>query len=627
MSPERTSTSSARPSSAARRAADGVARAERLVLDGDLDAVEARPASAARRRRRAARRRARGRPRAPSRPSAGRAADAGASASPSACACRARRPSRRLRSASRLTVTEMAGAPGFEPGIAGPKPAALPLGYAPLGATSIGASSGASASRRARSSDGSATMPIATTDRDASASKIDEHDAARAPASDLRDAATIQLTCRGDVGASLRTDGEVERDQRDRDGRARRQPRDRRRTTTRQPSTIAIARARYGAGSLGASDPMRGVRCSRTSRRLHRDQPYHAGTVSQVRPSAAKRRRAAPPRPLCVEQPVDGRPRAADVGAKGAERRGAAPAIGDEARSFGGSAARSRGRRTASSAASSTSRRSLEAPRHPTAVEARRTPPPSTPCARRAGGRARPSSPAAGRAASASCRRRRRAAAPAGGRTAVGAERARELGEPLRRQRLVPASRSQVGARSRRRSCRRRARPRRGSASRSGRASAAPSLPLRRAPPARRGRACPPRTPARRVPSSDGLTATRSHDVDPLHDGHDLVATVAPARTDDECEIDLRRSGRAVHREQLRRGGRTPRDEVSRRARRAGPPERRERPAAVRLAIAARRELQRIRQRLAPVGEARLDEPLHCEKVRRQRLPPEGEER
>jgi hypothetical protein len=26
---------------------------------------------------------------------------------------------------------EMAGAPGFEPGIAGPKPAALPLGYAP----------------------------------------------------------------------------------------------------------------------------------------------------------------------------------------------------------------------------------------------------------------------------------------------------------------------------------------------------------------------------------------------------------------------------------------------------------------------------------------------------------------
>ena len=31
----------------------------------------------------------------------------------------------------RLTRLMMAGAPGFEPGIAGPKPAALPLGYAP----------------------------------------------------------------------------------------------------------------------------------------------------------------------------------------------------------------------------------------------------------------------------------------------------------------------------------------------------------------------------------------------------------------------------------------------------------------------------------------------------------------
>jgi hypothetical protein len=29
-------------------------------------------------------------------------------------------------------VEALAGAPGFEPGIAGPKPAALPLGYAPI---------------------------------------------------------------------------------------------------------------------------------------------------------------------------------------------------------------------------------------------------------------------------------------------------------------------------------------------------------------------------------------------------------------------------------------------------------------------------------------------------------------
>ena len=39
--------------------------------------------------------------------------------------------------ASGVAVTE-AGAPGFEPGIAGPKPAALPLGYAPLVGDSLG---------------------------------------------------------------------------------------------------------------------------------------------------------------------------------------------------------------------------------------------------------------------------------------------------------------------------------------------------------------------------------------------------------------------------------------------------------------------------------------------------------
>src|SRR5690349_5155712 len=33
---------------------------------------------------------------------------------------------------------ELAGAPGFEPGMAGPKPAALPLGYAPTGPINLG---------------------------------------------------------------------------------------------------------------------------------------------------------------------------------------------------------------------------------------------------------------------------------------------------------------------------------------------------------------------------------------------------------------------------------------------------------------------------------------------------------
>src|SRR5207237_6433089 len=68
----------------------------------------------------------------PSPPSAARATGADASASRSSCACRAHRPSRLLR--GRRTCQErMAGAPGFEPGITGPKPVALPLGHAPSG--------------------------------------------------------------------------------------------------------------------------------------------------------------------------------------------------------------------------------------------------------------------------------------------------------------------------------------------------------------------------------------------------------------------------------------------------------------------------------------------------------------
>src|SRR6202030_3650708 len=43
-----------------------------------------------------------------------------------------------MTTAARSVLAIRAGAPGFEPGIAGPKPAALPLGYAPL-RPSIGA--------------------------------------------------------------------------------------------------------------------------------------------------------------------------------------------------------------------------------------------------------------------------------------------------------------------------------------------------------------------------------------------------------------------------------------------------------------------------------------------------------
>ena len=49
-----------------------------------------------------------------------------------------------------MAARGMAGAPGFEPGITGPKPVALPLGYAPSGAAFSTARGGAEASGSAR---------------------------------------------------------------------------------------------------------------------------------------------------------------------------------------------------------------------------------------------------------------------------------------------------------------------------------------------------------------------------------------------------------------------------------------------------------------------------------------------
>ncbi len=91
-----------------------------------------RPGSAARRPRPPDRRRRRRRPSAPSRPCAVRARDGGASGT--AERIRVPSPAAMTTAAIGVSVTRwvsMAGAPGFEPGIAGPKPAALPLGYAP----------------------------------------------------------------------------------------------------------------------------------------------------------------------------------------------------------------------------------------------------------------------------------------------------------------------------------------------------------------------------------------------------------------------------------------------------------------------------------------------------------------
>ena len=134
VSPERTRTSPSKRSSdpRAEAIASPVPRASCWTASVDVrrESNASPPRSAASTRPRPDRRRAAARRRAPSRPSAGRAAGADASASPSASACRGRRPSRRLRGSRHAGRVE-AGAPGFEPGITGPKPVALPLGYAP----------------------------------------------------------------------------------------------------------------------------------------------------------------------------------------------------------------------------------------------------------------------------------------------------------------------------------------------------------------------------------------------------------------------------------------------------------------------------------------------------------------
>ena len=68
------------------------------------------------------------------------------------------RPAARMIAAGGVWVTgQMAGAPGFEPGIAGPKPAALPLGYAP--SHRFSASVAAKCCRRRRTAAATAKPP------------------------------------------------------------------------------------------------------------------------------------------------------------------------------------------------------------------------------------------------------------------------------------------------------------------------------------------------------------------------------------------------------------------------------------------------------------------------------------
>ena len=202
--------------------------------------------------------------------------------------------------------------------------------------------------------------------------------------------------------------------------------------------------------------PKRVLRCSIVAGRSMAEtvppQPYQTGTVSQVLPApaelATRRLRLA----AVVEEAVDRRPGAADVGTEGAVPE--QHALRAERRR-GRSAAAPRGRVAAARrrAPRRDARGAPPSPRRRRARRRRRRRPQSTPWRRRSGARARSSSPAAGRAARASSRRRGRAAGRRRGRTGrrrrrVAATARSSAGVERLGQRLVrePERRRRVGA-------------------------------------------------------------------------------------------------------------------------------------------------------------------------------------
>ena len=167
VSPERISTSSAPASAAwALRTASPVPSG--CSCTATVNALEVGRRFRATRRRSAARPRAAGPPRRSSRPSAGPRIG---------CRClgvaermRVPRPPAMTTAASlgrdSDTVGTLAGAPGFEPGITGPKPVALPLGHAPVNrdaeCTRTPGHPGPDGHRRSRSSTVNATAASTT---------------------------------------------------------------------------------------------------------------------------------------------------------------------------------------------------------------------------------------------------------------------------------------------------------------------------------------------------------------------------------------------------------------------------------------------------------------------------------
>ena len=365
----------------------------------------------------------------------------------------------------------MAGAPGFEPGIAGPKPAALPLGYAPrIGRWSIGASHPGSAA--VEQEDDERDRPRRARARRSRARSGRARARARARPRAARRRRSRSPRARPVPMAAANADVERERER----------PRARARVHQGMASKSdedaldeRDPRAQVPAARSRASVPRRPCPCSigvvepSTTNNVAA-QPYQVGTVSQVRPAApsgAPRGHGGAP---VVEEAVHRGAGAGDVGAEGAE---AEQLVGERrarevVRGQGGEVARS----------PHALERALEraAPLVPALGAAALVEAPVDAGRRLLDGAVRkqeerPSSPAAARAARARSRRRAPSCGPVAEEERAHPRRARS--ERVQRsggERLRQASRSRAGARWRRRSCRRRGRPRRECASSGSRA-------------------------------------------------------------------------------------------------------------------------------------------------------------
>ena len=324
--------------------ADRVAGAARLFLDRDLDAgvLERVPRRGRGDRRRRGRRRARARRRSPSRPCAGRAPGAGASAARSACGCRALRPSRRLRSASRSRQGDDGWGARIRTWDRGTKTRCLTTWLRPTAAEYRRAAPGVSGhprydagcSRSVKRKTSARTARIASTTYASVLKKAKRSGTSRTRSLRRReDPARLAHHRRLVVAARTGPSSRPRRCQR------RRPPTRGSRRRSREGPRRRRSRARAACGARRGSRPGPASSLEWPSR-----TSYQAGSATQTRPRRGDfdRLRARPRRGSRRGRRRSGRRRSRRLGTP--PRPVSSAASGEEARSFGGSAARSAAR-------------------------------------------------------------------------------------------------------------------------------------------------------------------------------------------------------------------------------------------------------------------------------------------